>query len=237
MCSIELVGRSGLDKAMEGRRARSLENRSRRPILANRSFCEIPSRGDPEPSSPRLWNPHPKSPCVGEERRAWSGSNTLDWITNRGYSGYCGQHTLLQGRSRMSRTSCLRVRLRPQYGAAMSAPSGANTAPSSCLRVGVFFFFENHQCPTMCGVGGLHKTTAPSTSDHRLLAASAATADGICVLPEKYRNLGADFRKYVSAFCGSTAKPHSPQAPFRPASVNGFWKNFAYVVHEGRHGS
>ena len=33
-------------------------------------------------SAPR--NPHPKSPCVGEERRAWSGSNPLDWISNRG---------------------------------------------------------------------------------------------------------------------------------------------------------
>ena len=38
-----------------------------------------PTRGDPA-----LWNPHPKWPCVGEERRAWSGSNPLDWIPNRG---------------------------------------------------------------------------------------------------------------------------------------------------------
>ena len=45
------------------------------------------------------------------------------------YRRYCGQHTFLQGRSRLSRTPRHRDRLRLQYGTAMSAPSGANTAP------------------------------------------------------------------------------------------------------------
>ena len=48
------------------------------------------------------------------------------------YRRYCGQHTFLHGWSRASR--CHRARPRPQYGAAVSARSGTNTAHSPCLR-------------------------------------------------------------------------------------------------------
>ena len=34
---------------------------------------------------------------------------------------------------------------------------------------------KNHWCLAVYGVGGPHKSTAPSTSDHRVPAASAAT--------------------------------------------------------------
>ena len=92
--------------------------------------CETQQQWGPgTPRSSAFRNPLPTSPCVGEERRAWSGLKSP-------YRRYCGQHTLLQGMGRTSRTPCHRARLRPRYGAAMSAPSGANTAPHHTYVVG-----------------------------------------------------------------------------------------------------
>ena len=94
--------------------------------------------------------------------------------------------TFLQGRGRISRTPCHRVRLRPHYGAAMSAPSGANTASRRAYG------------------GGPHRTTAPSPWDHCGLCRFPATAGGVRVLPEEHRILEDDFRQNVSAFSALT---------------------------------
>ena len=52
--------------------------------------------GPGTPRSSALRNPLPTSPCVGKERRAWSGSNPPGWVPNRGVQGEpvqsdCGQ--------------------------------------------------------------------------------------------------------------------------------------------------
>ena len=69
------------------------------------------------PGSSAPWNPHPKSPCVGEERKAWSGSNPIDWIPNRGVQGEPAQKILrstyiLAGPTPCTRMPCQRLRLR-----------------------------------------------------------------------------------------------------------------------------
>ena len=140
---------------------------------------------------------------------------------------YCGQHTLFKGWSRTSRATCLRVRLRPQCVASMSAPYGERTQPlRRASRVEVP---QNHLCLTVYGVGGHHKTTAPSSSDHRVPGACSATVGGILVLPDKYRKLGDDFRKSVSSFSamtGSTAKP----SVLRQSTAFGRISNIFYMT-------
>ena len=78
-----------------------------------------------------------------------------------------------------------------------------------CVLAGLVVSSKPPVSPRVRGWWSPTKTTAPSTSDHRVPAASAATAGGIWVLPDEYRNLGDDFRKNVSSFSattGSTAK-------------------------------
>ena len=65
---------------------------------------------------------------------------------------------------RTSRTPCHTARLRPHYGAATR-----RTQLPSWLQG--WWSPQNHQCLTVYGVGGPHKNTAPSSSDHCVLAA------------------------------------------------------------------
>ena len=120
---------------------------------------------------------------------------------------YCGQHTFLQGSSRMSRNAV----------SSRSPTTTKRCRDKSPIRR------RTQPLHRAYGVGGLHKTTPPSSSDHRVPAAYAATAGGFWVLLDEYRNLGDDSRKNASGFSAMTGLDSEPP---RTASVGGFLKEF-----------
>ena len=95
------------------------------PLVGTRN---PPVLGFSEPRRAHAWR---RSAGRGLGQTLSTGSSTVGSRVT--YRRFCGQHTLLLGRSRMSRTPCHRVRLRPRYAAAMSSLSGANTAPVTVL--------------------------------------------------------------------------------------------------------
>ena len=100
-----------------------------------------PSRGDLDlpPGSSALWNPSPKRvPALGTSAGRGLGQTLYTRSPIVGFRvspcrRYGGQHTFFQGWSRTFRTPCHRARPRPHCGAAMSAPSGANTTTPPCF--------------------------------------------------------------------------------------------------------
>ena len=124
-----------------------------------------------------LWEGSP--PCVGQERRAWSASNLLDWIPNRGVQGEHSQKIL--------RSPYILARQESKITDAVSSCSSTTTmwGRDECLFGGEHSPFTvltgvvPSKQPVSHRVRGWwspqhHRT---SVSDHCVLAAAAATAD------------------------------------------------------------
>ena len=107
---------------------------------------------------------------------------------------------------RVMEFDCTKTAPRQLEGAAMNVPAGAGADTAPVHRV-LFHLVS----PGLELVVSL-KTTAQTTSHHRVPAATACETVlfGVWVLPEGHRNLEDDFRKYVSAFSTTTDSTANP---------------------------
>ena len=118
------------------------------------------------PGSSALRNPPPKSPCVGEERRAGlgqalpTGSPIVGSRSSPVQSDDAVNNNILVGHDAYvsDAVSSLCPTLTSLRGAAMRASlGGANTAPPSPCFYGLVVPLRTHQLLTVYGVGGLLK--------------------------------------------------------------------------------
>ena len=151
---------------------------------------------------------------------ACHGKQGADWRRkpNRGFLGQspvqilrrtfylCRREAIGYGGRRISEFAS--IHSTPLCGAAMSAPSGANTAPFIELAGVSLKPPVSHSVLGWWSPQNLHRFN--ESLSLRALPLLPRLLLGVRVLLEEHRILGDDVRKYVSAFCamtGSTANP------------------------------